>query len=216
MKTTFCAIILSFMFSMAYANGPFEKVMGESIPAIFSAENPESLQDVINKLDRVGSVEKDRWEPNYYAAFGYLRMSHMFDELKDKDKYLDLALESVAKGEEVQPNDSELETLRGYILMMKLNADPANRGMQYSGMVFGSFQKAIGLNPQNPRAHFMLGQMQYGTAQFMGGGNEEACATLANAVQLYSQETTGDNPFAPSWGKDNASKTHDKICKGEE
>ncbi len=216
MKKNLIIIIFSVVSTGLMANGAFERVMGESIPAIFSSDNPENLQQIINKLDRVGAAETDRWEPHYYVAFGYLRMSSMYDNLADKDKYLDLALEAVAKGEEVLPDDAEFETLRGYIQMMKLNADPANRGMQYSGLVFGSFQKAIALSPNNPRAHFLLGQMQYGTAQFMGGGNAEACATMSKSLELFAQQTNPENPFAPSWGKESAERSHQQICKDSE
>ncbi|WP_420318463.1 hypothetical protein [Ekhidna sp.] len=200
----------------AMANGQFEKAMGESIPAMFSAQNPEELQNAINKLDRIGDAEGDRWEPYYYAAFGYIRMSGMYEKAEDKDKYLDLAMTEVEKGDAIKPNDSELEAMRGYIHMIKLTVDPATRGMTYSGLAFTSFQKAIKLNPDNPRAHFLMGRMQHGTAQFMGGGNEDACASLFKAKDLFANGENEVNPFAPSWGKDGTDESIKAICeKGE-
>lgn len=201
--------------SFTFANGQFEKAMGKNIPAMFSASSPEELQDIINQLDRIGEAEGDRWEPYYYAAFGYLRMSGMYQKAEEKDKYLDLALETVEKGEVTNPNDSELETMRGYIHMMKLVVDPATRGMMYSGMAFTSFQKAIKLNPENPRAHFLMGRMQHGAAQFMGGGNEQACGSLFKALVLFDKEDTSSNPFAPSWGKESTQEAIKEICEGE-
>lgn len=198
------------------ANGQFEKAMGKNVPAMFAASTPEDLQGVINQLYRIGDAEGDRWEPYYYAAFGYLRLSGMYQTGEDKDKYLDLAMESVKKGEEVDASNSELEAMRGYVNMMKLVVDPASRGMTYSGLAFTSFQKAIQLNPENPRAHFLLGRMQYGTAQFMGGGNADACASLFKALMLFDKEDASANPFAPSWGKEGTQESIKEICESND
>lgn len=215
MKKNLCIILGIVMASIALANDPFKKAMRTNIPEVFSADNPEGLQETINRLNRIGEAEKDRWEPYYYAAFGYLRMSDMQDTDENKDQYLDLAMKTVEKAETILPNDSELETMRGYILMMQLMVDPANRGMVYSGLAFASFQKAVHLNPTNPRAHYLLGRMQHGTAQFMGGGNEEACKSLAHAISLYQEAEQPENPFAPSWGKESAKRSVEQICSEE-
>ena len=138
------------MTTLLIANGPFEKAMGTNVPLIFSSNSPESLTEVINKLNRVGAAEKTRWEPHYYVAFGYIRMSQMIESADDKDKYLDLGMAAVEQAEAILANDSELEALRGFIHMMKLTVDPATRGMTYSGLVIGSFQKAIGHKSRKP------------------------------------------------------------------
>ncbi|MEM6830783.1 MAG: hypothetical protein AAF551_09730 [Bacteroidota bacterium] len=200
---------------LSLANGPFEKAMGSSIPVIFTAEDPDNLQAVINKLERIGKAEGNRWEPFYYTAFGYIRMSGMSKTNEDKDRYLDLAMEAVTKANGIQPNDSEITTMEGYVYMLKLTVDPATRGMEYSGKAFGSFQKAVALNPENPRAHYLLGRMKHGTAQFMGGTSEEACKSLATAISIFEKEDKKERSFAPSWGKDSAIGDSKALCGKE-
>jgi len=143
-------------------------------------------------------------------------MSEMYEKAADKDKYLDLAMQEVEKGEAINPNDSELEAMRGYIHMIKLTVDPATRGMTYSGLAFTSFQKAITLDPENPRAHFLMGRMQYGTAQFMGGGTEDACGSLFKARVLFEKEEEPVNPFAPTWGKRGTEESIQQLCEKQE
>lgn len=201
--------------SAVFANGQYEKVMGKNIPAMFTAETPEALQNVINQLNRVGEAEGDRWEPYYYAAFGYIRMSDMHEGGEDKDKYLDLALETLEKADLIKPEDSELVALRGYVHMMRVVVDPATRGMKYSGMAFASFQKAVELNPKNPRAHYLLARMQYGTARFMGNGDGGACETLARAKELFTSEQS-NNPISPSWGNESNNEAIAYICQQKE
>ena len=198
--------------TMVMANGQFEKAMAQNIGAMFTANDAESLQSTINKLNRIGEAEKNRWEPYYYVAFGYVRMSGMYESGIEKDKYLDLAMEAVEKGEAIQPDDSELEALKGYVNMIKLAVDPASRGMSYSGLAMASFNKAIQLDPNNPRAHFLLGRMQHGTAQFMGGDFTEACASFSKAKELFSKASDASNTIAPSWGEEVTDRSIEQIC----
>ncbi|WP_436516986.1 tetratricopeptide repeat protein [Ekhidna sp. To15] len=213
MKKNLILILGVLCATLTLANGQFEKAMGKNIPAMFSAETPEAMQAVINNLNRIGEAEGDRWEPYYYVAFGYLRMSDMVEAADDKDKYLDLAMKAVDKGAEIKPNDSELEAMRGYVQMIKLAVDPATRGMTYSGLAFASFQKALALDPNNPRAHFLMGRMQYGTAQFMGSGTDEACGSLFKALVMFDKVGEPENPFAPTWGKNSTEQSIKQLCE---
>lgn len=212
MKKYSFLLLIAFLSTAVFANGPFEKAMGANVPLIFSSNTPTDLMPVINKLNRIGSAEKDRWEPHYYVAFGYLRMSQMQEDAAEKDKYLDLALKSVDQAETILPNDSELEAMRGFIIMIQLTVDPGARGMTHSPLAMASFQKAVTLNSENPRAHYLLGQMQYGTAQFMGGDTSEACASIATAIGLFDQQGDNENPFAPTWGKEDAIGMQQRAC----
>lgn len=208
-------LLLGVLFAtLSLANGQFEKAMSKTISEMFKAETPDALQSAINQLNRIGEAETDRWEPHYYVAFGYIRMSDMHEAGTDKDKYLDQALEAVDKADNLKPNDSELTALRGYVHMMRVVVDPATRGMKYSGMAFNSFQSAVQQNPENPRAHYLLARMQYGTAQFMGNGDGGACETLNQAKELFENELP-ESVIAPTWGKESNEKVIGMICKQE-
>lgn len=213
MKKTALLITGILCAAFTFANGQFEKAMGKNIPAMFQAADAESLQTAINQLNRIGEAEKDRWEPHYYVAFGYVRMMGLSEGADKQDGYLDQALAAIEKAETIKPNDSELETMRGYVHMMRVTVDPASRGMQYSGMAFNSFNKAIKLNPENPRAHYLLGRMQYGTAQFMGGGDGGACESFANAKKLF-EANENEQSIAPSWGAESNEEVIGQLCKG--
>lgn len=212
MKKYSFLLLIAFLSTTALANGPFEKAMGANVPLIFKSSTPEDLTSVINKLNRIGAAEKDRWEPHYYVAFGYLRMSQMMESAEDKDKFLNLAMKSVDEASKLLPNDSELETMRGFITMIQLTVDPGTRGMTHSPLAMGAFQKAVAINPENPRAHYLLGQMQYGTAQFMGSDTSDACGSLATAITLFEGAGTPENPFAPTWGKEDAISMQQRVC----
>lgn len=209
MKTIIFIIITGFMFETALANeDKFIVAMTRHIDLVYHATSLSQYQDAINGLMRIADTEKNRWEPYYYAAFGYIMMSTIESEKEKKDLYLDQALASVKKATAIEPQESEILALEGFVHMMRLTVDPASRGPQYSGMAFQSFGTAIKLNPDNPRALILMAQMQYGTAQFFGTSTEEACHTAANAIKKFDSFTP-ENPLAPVWGK----RMAEDFCK---
>jgi hypothetical protein len=201
MKTTFAFLIAIFVVVSSQANdNKFTTAMKEHINRIYQATTTDEYQDVINGLERIGDAEKNRWEPFYYASFGYIMMSAIEHDNAKKDTYLDQALAAIDKAEKITAEESEIYALKGFIHMMRVTVDPASRGAQYSGMAFQSFDTATKLNPENPRALMLTAQMQYGTAKFFGSSTEEACLTAAKAIEKFDGFTS-DNPLAPEWGR---------------
>jgi tetratricopeptide (TPR) repeat protein len=194
-------LVLTFISSVAFANDDkYNEQMSKNIDAVYKAQTSEQFQQAINAFERIGNAEKTKWEPFYYASFGYLMLATREQEGGKKDQLLDLAATSLDKAKAVKENESEIVALEGFIYMIRLTVDPATRGPKYSGMAMQSFGKAIGLNPENPRALVFMAQIQYGTAEFFKSSTAEACATLAQSLEKFASFKT-DNPVAPLWGK---------------
>jgi tetratricopeptide (TPR) repeat protein len=193
-----CVLLVS---KLAFADGEkYIETMQRNIETVYTSQSIPDLQNAVNALERIADAEKTKWEPFYYAAFGNIMMANREKEATAKDNYLDLALKSIEKAKALQPNESEIIALEGFVHMIRVTVDPASRGAQYSGMAFQSFGKAVAMNPENPRALSLLAQMQYGTAQFFGSPTTEACATLAKSLEKF-ESSKSENPLAPQWGK---------------
>lgn len=205
-------LILTFISSMTFANDDkYTEQMTKNIDAIYKAQTPDQFQQVINAFERIGNAEKTKWEPFYYASFGYLMQAINVQDVGKKDQLLDLAATSLDKAKVIKENESEIVALEGFIYMIRLTVDPATRGPKYSGMAMQSFGKALGLNPENPRALVFMAQMQYGTAEFFKSPTTEACATLTKSLEKFASFKT-DNPVAPQWGEGLAEEWKEK-CK---
>ncbi len=176
--------------------------MGKQIQAVYTAKTTDEFQAAINALDRIANAEKNRWEPLYYSAFGNIMLATREKEDSKKDAYLDLALVAIEKGKPLAPAESELIALEGFVHMIRLTVDPASRGQQYSGLAMQTFGKALGMNPDNPRAMSLMAQMQFGTAQFFGQAPTEACETARKAASVFETPIVSENPLAPRWGKE--------------
>lgn len=191
---------LAFLAVTASANDRYTEAMQKNIEIVYKSKSVEEIQAAVNAFERIGDAEKSRWEPFYYASYGYLMVALKQNDPAGKDKHLDLALGVLKKASAVNPGESEIVALEGFIHMIRVSVDPASRGQQYSGLAMQSFGKAIAMNPENPRALSLMAQMQYGTAQFFGSPTTEACGTLNKALEKF-ETYKSTNPLAPVWGK---------------
>lgn len=212
MKTIQTLVFLLCAIAAQANDDKYINTMTKNIEAVYKAQTIEELQNAINTFERIGNAEKTKWEPFYYASFGYLMIVTRETDGAKKDGYLDLAKQALDKASAILPNDSELIALEGFVHMMRLTVDPATRGPQYSMLAMQTFGKAVGLNPNNPRALSLMAQMQLGTAQFFNQQPTEACETAKRAASLFESEVSTPNNLLPRWGKEmNAGLV--SICK---
>ncbi|RAV98090.1 hypothetical protein DQQ10_25490 [Pseudochryseolinea flava] len=194
-------IIIFFNVSAAFANDEkYIAAMQKNIDALYKAQDPAAIQNVVNALDRIAAAEKTKWEPQYYIGYGYVMMAFRESDKVKKDSYLDLSLAAINKGKELLPNDSEFAALEGFVHMIRVTVDPPTRGPQFGRLSMEMFEKSLALNPENPRALALKAQMQYGTAKFFGQSTTEACTTL-NASLTKFETFKSENVLAPTWGK---------------
>ncbi|MDN5203972.1 hypothetical protein QQ008_21455 [Fulvivirgaceae bacterium BMA10] len=213
MKKLFLPTIIALIvFSSFSFNDKYEKAMLKNIELVYKAQTQEDFKTVLNNLERIANAEKDKWEPHYYASFAYVMLSTRAEEISKKDEYLDLAQKQLDKGIALNEAESELVAMQGFIHMIRVSVDPATRGQQYSGMAMQSLNKAVQMNPENPRALLMLGQMSHGMAQFFGSDTSEACGLIDKSLEKF-ETYKSDNPLAPQWGKGQAQGMKQQCSK---
>lgn len=192
----------------------YEAIMKENIEKFYAAQTTEELQAVINNFDRIAQKETDKWEPLYYSAYAHIMMTSKTEDANQKDKYLDLALEKVKKSLELKETEDELIALEGYVHMIRVTIDPMSRGQQYSGLAMQAFNKALAIDPENPRALYLLGRMEMGTARFFGSDLAPACEKVKQSIKLFESQEP-ESEIAPSWGLDQAIKVAEYCDKPE-
>ncbi len=212
MKSLSLITALVFVFNLALAHGPaYRQAMEESIVSLNQASDSEQLSAVANRFERIARAEKNQWLPWYYAAYATLNRAIRADEPSRKDQLLDEAQRHLDQAIALEAEESELVALQGYVHTIRVTVDPANRGPQLAPLATQTLGKAVKMNPDNPRALFLLGQMQYGTAQFFGVDTSEACQLIQQAVAKY-ESTTVDDALLPNWGRENAQRMSEQ-CK---
>ena len=195
------SVLMTLVVCTAWGNNErYRSAMILQIENLYEAESIDAYQLVVNAFERIGEAEGNHWEPFYYASFGYIMMANLETDAKGKDAFLDQAIVALNAAKSVEPEESEIVALEGFIHMIRLTVDPQSRGAQYSALAMKSFGRAIELNPDNPRALYLVAQMQFGTAKFFGTSTQEACKTATAAIDKFA-EASNDDPIAPNWGE---------------
>lgn len=200
LKSTLAILAITLSIQASASDEKFMQAMLKHIDDVYKAATLQEYQSAVNAFDRIAGAEKSRWEPLYYSAFGNIMMAIQTSEAAKKDGYLDLALQALSKAAAMAPEESEIAALEGFVHMIRVTVDPQTRGMEFSMRANQAYEKALKLNPENPRAIALKAQMDFGTAQFFHAATETACQTNEKALLRFA-ENQSDNPLAPKWGE---------------
>jgi hypothetical protein len=211
-------LLAAVIFSVA-ANAQSDKYTGamkQSLSMFDSAKNAADLENVAASFQRIGDAEKTQWLPYYWSAMAlategwkYYPNEKGVTEVKVSD--LSGTMTALAsrintlldKADAVATDDSaksEILTIRNMAATQQMLVDPQSRYMTFGAEAGQDLQKAMTLNPNNPRAYYLQGMSIFGTPEQFGGGKEKAKPVFQKAVDLGSAEQ--EKPLYPHWGLD--------------
>ena len=178
--------------------------MQKNLALFDSAKTVEDFTNMANTFERIGDAEKTQWLPYYYAGLA-LSTSGWMPAVTDKDAnaarinaFCDKA-ESIASG---NADKAEILSIRNMAATQQMMVDPQNRWMSYGKTAGEALEKAMQLNPANPRLYYLQGMSLFSTPEQFGGGKDKAKPVFEKAVQLYKEEKPGQ--FYPHWGQKQA------------
>jgi len=189
------------MFNLGFANEAYHKAMTESITQLFQSANITDYVDVANQFERISTIEKTEWLPLYYASYAYIMISFQEADNAKKDIYLDQAQKLLDQAFAIAPDESELHMLQGFLYPSRINIDPMGRGMIYMEKMNASLNKALELNPNNPRVYYLRATMTYHMPEAFGGGAANALPFYKIAEEKYHMFKP-QTDLSPDWGKE--------------
>ena len=206
MSTKMITIIALFVASIVGAQTPFEQGMGKALQTWKEGKSAEAVA----QLERIASVEKTNWLPNYYIAL--INTTQAFSE-QDKTKMLSL-IESAQKAQDVcsdlAQENPEVIVMQAMIHTASIVYDPMTNGQKLSSNVLYILNKAYKMDPKNPRVVFQKALFEIGMAQYFGQDTKPMCAQIEKAVELFTTFKP-ETALHPSWGLDRA-KAELKKC----
>jgi hypothetical protein len=205
--TKIITIIALFVASVVSAQGQFEQGMGKALQTWKEGKPVEAVA----QLERIASVEKTNWLPNYYIAL--INTTQAFGE-KDKTKMLSL-IEAAQKAQDVcnslAQEHPEVLVMQAMIHTANIVYDPMTNGQKLSGDVLYILNKAYKIAPENPRVVFQKASFEIGMAQYFGQDTKPMCAQIEKAIELFATFKP-ESALHPSWGLDRA-QAELKNCK---
>jgi tetratricopeptide (TPR) repeat protein len=161
----------------------------------------EDWQAASNFFERIANAESEKWLPKYYHAYTNMMMAMTaYNEKTEFEPYLDKAQKSLDAAKKLAPNESEIYALQAYIYQGRIWSNMMVNGPKYSPMSHEACDKAIELNPNNPRPYYLKGSNTYFTPAFFGGGAENALPILEKANEKY-MAYKAPSPLHPMWGQ---------------
>lgn len=198
------------LFIPAQAQTKYETEMTKALTSFGEAKSADELEKVAQHFDRISKVEKENWLPLYYSMF--IRTLNAFGMEKDAAiKKVDEMEGLYSNLETLKGDQSEILTLRGLFRTVKVAKDPMTYGMSLSGAIIKDYEDAMKLNPNNPRAMYLLAQYNMGGAEFWGKDPKSYCPQIEKAKTLYPTEEP--KTFDPSWGEQQVDEILNSTCK---
>lgn len=167
--------------------------------------------EAVATFERIASVEKTNWLPNYYIAF--INTIEVF-QTKDKDKAAALitkAQDALDNATLISPNNPEIMVVQAMLYTAILVQDPMTNGQKYGGLAMEQYNKALVIDPKNPRVLFSKAEFEIGGAKYWGTDTKPMCEAIAKSIELFANFKP-ETPFHPNWGADRAAEKL-KECK---
>ena len=204
--TKLITIIAMFVASIVSAQTQFDQGMQKALKTWKEGNSKEALV----QFEKIASVEKTNWLPNYYIAF--INTTQAFGE-KDKAKKVTL-LNAAQKAQDVcnelAQDNPEVLVLQAMIHTAWIVYDPMTNGQKLSGDVLYILNKAYKIAPENPRVVFQKASFEKGMAEYFGQDTKPMCVQIEKLIEVFATFKP-ESAFHPSWGLDKAQEAV-KTC----
>lgn len=180
----------------------FEQGMGKA----FGAWKTGNATEASALFERIASVEKTNWLPNYYVALVNTTEAFNPANAKNATALINKAQTALDAAELISPNNPEILIMQAMINTALIVQDPMTNGMKLSAPTIELYDRAIKLAPENPRAVFGKADFEIGGAQYWGTDTKPMCEQVAKSIELFAKFKP-ESQFHPSWGLDRAQET---------
>jgi len=200
--------LVLFICGLAFAQAPsqYEQGMGKALGLWKEGKATEATAI----FERIASVEKTNWLPNYYVA-----LINTIEVFKSQDKskapaFLEKAQLALDDATAVSQNNAELMVVQALIYTAWIVQDPMTNGMKYSSKAMEQYYKAQAIAPENPRVVFSKAEFEIGGAKYWGTDTKPMCAEIERSIGLFAKFKP-ETVFHPTWGLDRAQEVL-KTC----
>lgn len=214
MKQLLLAAALVFSIAAHAQSDKYMDAMKKNLSMYDSAKKGNDLENLSATFTRIGDAEKTQWLPYYWAALSlasegwkYYPDEKGVTELKVSDLAgtmtafagrINALLDKADALATANEDKSEIFTVRNMAATQQMLVDPQSRYMTFGAEAGQDLQKAMTLNPNNPRAYYLQAMSLFGTPEQFGGGKAVAKPVFQKAVDLAKAEQA--KPLYPHWG----------------
>lgn len=171
-----------------------------------SAKGIEAWEQGVTAFEAISKSHPEAWLTRYYKSYCLLNCGMESKDPATADSYYELAIKAADAAEGLSANNSEIKTLKSWILSMQIGIDPMNRGFEYGMKSNMLLEEAIALDENNPRPYLLQGLAAMYTPEEYGGSKEKARTCFEKAIKIF-ESTKIQSATAPSWGYEKAKES---------
>ena len=152
-----------------------------------------------NICERVYNSDQNPYA-KYYQTFAQANILQKAMVEKKTEKFNNFYEAAINNAKELRESESfadEAEVLLAHITMSKLSVSPEEAPV-LAGKFHSHIEKALGINPENPRALVLKAVMSFYTPEAFGGDVKKAIEIFEKAKPIF--EKKNENSLTPEWG----------------
>jgi hypothetical protein len=175
--------------------------MEKALAGMDTIKTAEQWQARANTFERIAQKETKEWLPYYYTALCQTMVFNMEKDPAKQEPLCNKADRFLAHADSLSPNNSEIYVLKSIAATDHIRLNPMVNGQKYGPIAGEYLEKAIKLDPENPRAYMQKGINLYFTPPQWGGDPAKGKELLQLAAQKYDAVKAPKGIY-PNWGKD--------------
>ena len=205
MKTVFALITMLILVPAAVSaqNKKYESMMQREIKSMDQLKSEQEWVDASSQFATISNENASEWLPSYYQGYTLLKAGMSTNENSKADEYFDKALSALDKSEAISKSNSEISTLRSWILSMKISIDPVSRAYELGMQANTLLSAAIIQDASNPRPYLLQGLAALYTPEEYGGSKKKAAELLKSSIEKF-ETFKPTSSLMPVWGLEKA------------
>lgn len=195
-------LVLALIFAVNLtAQTQYQKGMNKAFELWDAKKNTEAAQ----LFERIATAEKDNWLPSYYAATVLILDGFAIRDEAELTTHLNKAQELLDAAKLISQNNPEILITQALLNLVYVAYDGQKYGMSLSGKNVQLYEKALKIDPANPRVVLAKAEWGIGGAKFFGQSTKPFCKEIERAIVLFKKEKK-KGEFYPFGGVERAEK----------
>ena len=198
--------------SISDASAPSPTKYEKGMQQAFRLWEENKQWEAANMFERIAVAEPDNWLPPYYVA--QINVIYSFGE-RDKSKLteqLEKAQDFINDATAISKDNPDIIVLQAQLYTAWIVFDGQQYGMMYSQKASGLYEKALAIDPENPRMIFAKAEWDLGGAKYFGQSVEPYCKNVERAIKL-SENIESKGKFFPKFSVERAKLVLAENCQ---
>ncbi|MBK7390700.1 MAG: hypothetical protein IPI23_16980 [Bacteroidetes bacterium] len=204
------ALILIGSGALNAMDAKLQQQIEKQLKELKSAKGVEAWEQGVTAFEAMSKSHPEAWLTRYYESYCLLNCGMESKDPSTADSYYDRAIKAIDAADAVSVKNSEIKTLKSWILSMQIGIDPMNRGFEYGMKSNMLLEEAMTLDENNPRPYLLQGLAALYTPEEYGGSKEKAKSCFEKSIKIFESAKV-KSATAPSWGYEKAKESLAEI-----